>query len=279
MIGVTVDHGLQEGRPSTPSAWSRRWPSWAPTRPPRPGSRCEGGGRGPEAAAREARYAVLDQLVAALRCRSGCCSATPSTTRPRPCCSAWPAAPAAGRWPACAARFDHYRRPLLDVTRTDTVTACQVEGIEYWNDPHNIDPTFTRVRVRRKVLPVLEDELGPGVAGALARTADQLRADMELLDQLAQAAYDELRDAGRAGGQGARRPAARDPPPGAPAGRAGGRRARLRAVPRARPGPGPAAARRGGVRRRGPAARPRDGVPVLGRGGPSLRFRPTAVQG
>jgi tRNA(Ile)-lysidine synthase len=90
--------------------------------------------------------------------------------------------------------FDHYRRPLLDVTRTDTVTACQVEGIEYWNDPHNIDTTYARVRVRRKVLPVLEDELGPGVAGALARTADQLRADMELLDQLAQAAHDALRD-------------------------------------------------------------------------------------
>jgi tRNA(Ile)-lysidine synthase len=49
------------------------------------------------------------------------------------------------------------------------------------------------VRVRRKVLPVLEDELGPGVTGALARTADQLRADMELLDSLAQAAYEELR--------------------------------------------------------------------------------------
>ena len=30
------------------------------------------------------------------------------------------------------------------------------------------------------MLPVLEDELGPGVAAALARTADQLRADMEL---------------------------------------------------------------------------------------------------
>jgi tRNA(Ile)-lysidine synthase len=74
------------------------------------------------------------------------------------------------------------------------VTACQVEGIEYWNDPHNIDHGYARVRVRRKVLPVLEDELGPGVAPALARTADQLRADMELLDELAETAYDELLD-------------------------------------------------------------------------------------
>jgi tRNA(Ile)-lysidine synthase len=44
------------------------------------------------------------------------------------------------------------------------------------------------------VLPVLEEELGPGVTGALARTADQLRADMELLDQLARSAYGDLLD-------------------------------------------------------------------------------------
>jgi tRNA(Ile)-lysidine synthase len=42
------------------------------------------------------------------------------------------------------------------------------------------------------VLPVLETELGPGVAATLARTADQVRADMDLLDDLAEAAYAEL---------------------------------------------------------------------------------------
>src|SRR3546814_6551714 len=51
-------------------------------------------------------------------------------------------------------------------------------------DPYTVDPRFTRVRVRHKVLPVLETELGPGVAVALARTADLLRPDMELLDDL-----------------------------------------------------------------------------------------------
>jgi tRNA(Ile)-lysidine synthase len=35
------------------------------------------------------------------------------------------------------------------------------------------------------VLPVLEDELGPGVAATLARTADQLRDDTALLETLA----------------------------------------------------------------------------------------------
>ena len=51
--------------------------------------------------------------------------------------------------------FDHYRRPLLDVSHADTVTACQVEGLDVWEDPHNDDPSFTRARVRSRLLPVL----------------------------------------------------------------------------------------------------------------------------
>jgi tRNA(Ile)-lysidine synthase len=58
--------------------------------------------------------------------------------------------------------FDHYARPLLDVTRDDTVTACQVEGIEVWNDPHNDDPGFTRVRVRNVRASRARGRAGPG---------------------------------------------------------------------------------------------------------------------
>ncbi|MFC7878101.1 TilS substrate-binding domain-containing protein, partial [Isoptericola sp. NPDC057391] len=42
-----------------------------------------------------------------------------------------------------------------------------------------------RTRVRGAVVPVLEDALGPGVVEALARTADQLRADAAALEALA----------------------------------------------------------------------------------------------
>ena len=48
---------------------------------------------------------------------------------------------------------------------------------------------------------MLEDELGPGVAATLARTADQLREDTDLLDDLAATAYDEVRDARRPPGR------------------------------------------------------------------------------
>ena len=88
--------------------------------------------------------------------------------------------------------FGVFRRPLLDLTRAQTEPACRAEGIDWWTDPANDDPRFTRSRVRHDVLPLLETELGPGVAATLARTADLLRADVEPLDELAAAAYGGL---------------------------------------------------------------------------------------
>ena len=81
------------------------------------------------------------------------------------------------------ARSGRYRRPLLALDRA-TVRAA-VEGLPVWDDPHNDDPAFARVRVRHAALPALEDALGPGVAAALARTAALLRADADALDEWA----------------------------------------------------------------------------------------------
>jgi tRNA(Ile)-lysidine synthase len=76
-------------------------------------------------------------------------------------------------------------RPLLGVRRAVTRAACVAAGLPVWEDPHNADPRFTRVRLRHEVLPLLEDVLAGGVAEALARTARQLREDGEALDALA----------------------------------------------------------------------------------------------
>jgi tRNA(Ile)-lysidine synthase len=76
-------------------------------------------------------------------------------------------------------------RPLLGVTRAQTERACTAQGLAFWSDPHNVDPSFTRVRLRREVLPLLEEVLQGGVADALARTAAQLREDNDALDAIA----------------------------------------------------------------------------------------------
>jgi tRNA(Ile)-lysidine synthase len=78
-----------------------------------------------------------------------------------------------------------YRRPLLGLSRAETGRACRALGLPVWLDPDNEDTRFTRVRVRRTVLPMLEAELGPGVAQALARTAGQAASDADALDALA----------------------------------------------------------------------------------------------
>ncbi|MCW0214183.1 MAG: tRNA lysidine(34) synthetase TilS [Pseudonocardia sp.] len=76
-------------------------------------------------------------------------------------------------------------RPLLAVRRADTRATCAAHGLTPWEDPHNTDPRFTRVRLRREALPLLEDVLAGGVAEALARTAAQLRDDERALTEWA----------------------------------------------------------------------------------------------
>ncbi|GAA1978845.1 tRNA lysidine(34) synthetase TilS [Microbacterium pumilum] len=90
-------------------------------------------------------------------------------------------------------------RPLLEVRRVTTRAACVAEGLEPWDDPHNVDPRFTRVRVRETVLPVLEAELGPGIAEALARTAAQLREDAEAFDEMIEETIEDIVEHAEAG--------------------------------------------------------------------------------
>lgn len=81
-------------------------------------------------------------------------------------------------------RRGQVRRPLLQITREQTEASCAELDLTPWHDPHNDDDAFTRVRVRR-ALRDLESDLGPGIRDALARTAEQVRADADLLDKQA----------------------------------------------------------------------------------------------
>ena len=185
--GITVDHGLQPGS----AEQARRVRNILDTLGLSPVlsvavtvARPEDAGNypGPEAAARAARYAALD--LAAERADS--CLMLGHTlddqaetvllglTRGSGPRSLAGMAPVTGR----------YRRPLLGLRRSQTQAACAAQGLQPWDDPQNNDPAFTRVRVRR-LMPVLEEALGPGVAEALARTAALLRADGEVLDAVA----------------------------------------------------------------------------------------------
>ena len=78
-----------------------------------------------------------------------------------------------------------YVRPLLEITRFQNEQYCEELKLQYWNDPHNQNPEFSRVRVRNDALPALEKSIGPGIAEALARSAHLLRDDADALDHWA----------------------------------------------------------------------------------------------
>jgi len=79
-----------------------------------------------------------------------------------------------------------FERPFLEITREQTVAACKELNLQVWNDPHNDNSDFLRVRVRKNVLPIMESELGPGIREALTRSANLLRDDADALDSMAE---------------------------------------------------------------------------------------------
>ena len=187
VVGVTVDHGLQEGSLERAERVVGQLTALGVDETVGARVQVEAPGLGPEAATRAARYALLDEVRERFEAEAVLLGHTRDDQAETVLMGL--ARGSGGRAIAGMRRaFDHYRRPLLDVSHVDTVTACQVAGLQAWADPHNADDSYTRVRVRRRVLPVLERELGPGVTESLARTADLLRADMELLDAYADGA-------------------------------------------------------------------------------------------
>jgi tRNA(Ile)-lysidine synthase len=197
IVGVTVDHGLQAGSAEQAERVVAQLASLGVDETLTARVQVDtASGMGPEAAAREARYAVLEEVATHVEARTVLLGHTLDDQAETVLLGLTRGS--GGRsLQGMRPGFGVFARPLLAVRRDDTVTACQVEGLEAWEDPHNSDPGYTRVRVRRRVLPVLEDELGPGIARALARTADQLRDDMALLDDLgAQALADARCDGG-----------------------------------------------------------------------------------
>lgn len=82
-------------------------------------------------------------------------------------------------------------RPFIDTPRTETAAACEAYGVQPWYDPHNVDPSFARVRARG-FLKMLEAELGPGITSALVRSAEMLREDADYLEDQARTLRPEL---------------------------------------------------------------------------------------
>lgn len=79
-------------------------------------------------------------------------------------------------------------RPLLGTWRAEIEDLCVREGLQPLRDASNQDTTFFRNRLRHELIPTLES-YNPGIKRALLQSAEILRADRHLLEQLAAEAW------------------------------------------------------------------------------------------
>ena len=200
---VIVDHGIQSGSADVAKRAADQASSLGldPVLVKRVEVGTDGG---PEAAARTARYAALEEAAA----ETGASSILLGHTlddQAETVLLGLARGSGAGSLHGMAASAPStssgtkFVRPLLDIRRATTVQFCVDSGLEPWTDPQNDDEAFARVRVRKTVLPLLERELGPGIAEALARTAASLREDSDALDHFAEEIAEELADLAESG--------------------------------------------------------------------------------
>ncbi len=237
VVGATVDHGLQDGLRRAGRAGGR--PDGRAGRggdAERPGQRRgrrarAGGGRAPGAVrrARRGRASAFDAAAVLLGHTRDDQAETVLLGLARG---------SGGRSLAGMRRaFDHYRRPLLDLSRADTVAACEAEGIEVVVGPAQRGPAVRPVpgpaagccrSSRRSSAPAWPRRSpAPPTSSAPTWTSST---------QVAESVLDDLRRP--APGRRPRRAAGAGTPARAPAGRPGRRRPGLGALPRARAGDG-----------------------------------------
>ncbi len=87
-------------------------------------------------------------------------------------------------------------RPLLAFSREQTTAYCEERGLAWRDDATNVEATYARNRVRHALVPALA-AIHPAAARNVLRTAELLRDEAEVLDELVAAELEGGNGAGR----------------------------------------------------------------------------------
>jgi tRNA(Ile)-lysidine synthase len=183
VIPVVVDHGLQDGSAQITSQTISKLKEIGYTQVETAVAQVKITD-GLEASARRARYQIFNQFIDTYRPKYFLLAHT-LNDQAETVLLGLARGSGARSLSGMAVENNIYVRPLLKISRQTTVAACHEGGIEIWSDPHNDDLRFARVRARKNALPILEENLGPGITEALVRSADLLRDDADALDSFA----------------------------------------------------------------------------------------------
>ena len=186
IMAIHINHGLHEDAAS----WQRHCEALAESLDVEFASERvmvdQESGAGPEAAAREARYAALrgyidqgDWLLSAHHQDDQAETLLLNLMR-----GSGPTG-LAGMKPARHFAAGWLVRPLLDVSRKELEAYAHGQGVGYVEDPSNVDTQYDRNFLRQEVLPLVETRWH-GASGRVRRSAELLREADDLLADLAE---------------------------------------------------------------------------------------------
>jgi tRNA(Ile)-lysidine synthase len=187
---VTIDHGLQKASAKVTEqtleklhqigifeAWSKKVKV--------------GTKGGPEAAARDARYAALESIRIESKSDFILLGHT-ANDQAETVLLGLTRGSGSKSLSGMSARSQRLIRPLLSIDRKTTEQFCKDEKISPWQDPQNNDLKFLRVRIRKVVLPFLEKQLGNGIFSNLIRSSSQLQEDDQYLSGVSEKAFKKI---------------------------------------------------------------------------------------
>lgn len=190
-VAVHVDHGLRPGSAAEADvvrdAATALGAGWRSVRV------AVGDGPNLEARARDARYAALRIAREELGATAVLVAHTADDQAETVLLNVLRGSAASGL-AGMAPRRGDIARPLLRMRRRDVRAVVRARGLETVEDPTNADVRWRRAWIRHEVLPMLGEGSARDLVPVLARQADLLRDESELLDALAD---DLLAAAGR----------------------------------------------------------------------------------
>ncbi len=89
-------------------------------------------------------------------------------------------------------RGDVIIRPILDILRSDIEKYCEENNLEYCTDSTNNETEYTRNRVRKELIPFIQEKFNPSVIEALCVLADNSTEDADFINGYAERLYNRI---------------------------------------------------------------------------------------
>ena len=135
------------------------------------GEMARAGGLSVEAAARKARYAFLEKVLAETGSKKIATGHSANDQAETVLINLMRGAGLAGLSGMKPAMEDGVVRPLIEARSSEIMAYLEQKKISYRTDSSNADTRFERNRVRRELIPFIEEKFNPSIVDSLARTA------------------------------------------------------------------------------------------------------------